>query len=203
MISFVKGRLASVAEGMAVIEVGGLGYEVHIPDNSLMYQKSEGEEVMVHTIMVVREDDISLYGFSDRDSLKMFKLLTTVNGVGAKAGMAILSALPMVELQKAILYEDAASLTRANGVGKKIAQRIVLELKDKIGGMGISESGISSSNVTVGVSTATNKRMEAVEALMSLGYSKSEAMDAVNSVAENDLDVEAYLKLALKQLNRA
>ena len=115
-----------------VVEAGGLGYEITVPANSSVYLAHEGEPVTVYTAMMVREDDVSLYGFGDKNELDTFRKLITVSGVGAKAAIAILSAMPLHEVHQAIILEDAKSLTRANGIGKKTAERIVLELKDKV-----------------------------------------------------------------------
>ncbi len=197
MLHYIKGTLAMHFAGGVVIETGGLGYEVHVPDNSSIYIAKEGEQVMVYTAMMVREDDISLYGFADKESLQLFRKLMTVNGVGAKAALSILSSLPVTELQKAIVFEDAAALTKANGIGRKIAQRIVLELKDKLDATEAISSGISSSDIT---NANKNEKGEAVNALMALGYSKSEAVEALAGIDESDLTVEEYIKRALKRL---
>ncbi|MDF3003461.1 MAG: ruvA, partial [Bacillota bacterium] len=133
MFHYIKGVAAMRFEGGIVIETGGIGYEIFVPDNSPVYLAESGQTVMVYTVMAVREDDVSLYGFHDKETLELFKKLITVNGVGAKAAMSILSIMPAGEIKKAIVFEDAAALTKANGIGKKIAQRITLELKDKMG----------------------------------------------------------------------
>lgn len=197
MLHFIKGILAMHFAGGVVIETGGLGYEVYVPDNSSVYLAKEGQQVMVFTAMIVREDDISIYGFADKESLQLFRKLMTVNGVGAKAALSILSTLPVMELQKAIVFEDAAALTKANGIGKKTAQRIVLELKDKLDATDAITGGVSASDIT---NANANEKGEAVNALMALGYSKGEAVEALAAIEENDLTVEDYLKRALKRL---
>lgn len=197
MLHFIKGILAMHFAGGVVIETGGLGYEVYVPDNSSVYLAKEGQQVMVFTAMIVREDDISIYGFADKESLQLFRKLMTVNGVGAKAALSILSTLPVMELQKAIVFEDAAALTKANGIGKKTAQRIVLELKDKLDTTDAITGGISASDIT---NANASEKGEAVNALMALGYSKGEAVEALAAIEENDLTVEDYLKRALKRL---
>ena len=148
MIGFVKGTLAEKGAGYVIIEAGGIGYEIFVPANSAAYLSSEGDEVKVYTMMSVREDDVSLYGFSRRGELDAFKKLISVNGVGAKAGISILSAFTLEQLQEAIAFEDAKALTKANGVGKKIAERIVLELKDKFAAS--VESGMESAAISDG-----------------------------------------------------
>ena len=148
MIGFVKGTLAEKGAGYVIIEAGGIGYVIFVPANSAAYLSSEGDEVKVYTMMSVREDDVSLYGFSRRGELDAFKKLISVNGVGAKAGISILSAFTLEQLQEAIAFEDAKALTKANGVGKKIAERIVLELKDKFAAS--VESGMESAVISDG-----------------------------------------------------
>lgn len=193
MIHFIKGKLAMHIHGGVVIENNGIGYEISIPDNSSVYKASEGDTVMIYTAMTVREDDISLYGFDNKELLYMFNKLISVSGVGAKAGLSILSSMPLDNLKKAIAFEDASTLTKANGIGKKIAQRIVLELKDKIQ-IGDSDYKEISSNVE-----NSDNKTEAVNALISLGYSKGEAIMALSKIS-GELTVEEYIKKALKSL---
>ena len=119
MIRFIKGIFHPGLSGSVIIETAsGMGFEVNIPANSSLYKNLEGEEVKVYTSMIVREDDVSLYGFSDKENLELFELLITVNGIGAKAGMSIMSALPPSELKRAIAMGDAKAISAANGVGK-------------------------------------------------------------------------------------
>lgn len=197
MLHFIKGTLAMHFVGGVVIETGGLGYEVYIPENSSVYLAKEGQQVMVFTAMIVREDDISIYGFADKESLQLFRKLMTVNGVGAKAALSILSTLPVMELKKAIVFEDAGVLTKANGIGKKTAQRIVLELKDKLDATEAITGNVSGVDIS---NSNPNEKSEAVNALISLGYSKSEAVEAIAGIEENNLAVEDYIKRALKRL---
>lgn len=197
MLHFIKGTLAMHFVGGVVIETGGLGYEVYIPENSSVYLAKEGQHVMVFTAMIVREDDISIYGFADKESLQLFRKLMTVNGVGAKAALSILSTLPVMELKKAIVFEDAGVLTKANGIGKKTAQRIVLELKDKLDATEAITGNVSGVDIS---NSNPNEKSEAVNALISLGYSKSEAVEAIAGIEENNLAVEDYIKRALKRL---
>lgn len=195
MFHYIKGVAAMRFEGGVVIETGGIGYEIFVPDNSPVYLAESGQTVMVYTVMAVREDDVSLYGFHDKETLELFKKLITVNGVGAKAAMSILSIMPAAEIKKAIVFDDAAALTKANGIGKKIAQRITLELKDKMGAVGglaeAAEKTVSDSG-----------KAEAINALISLGYSRSEAITALAEVNEEHLSVEEYIKRALKGIGR-
>ncbi|MBQ9972467.1 MAG: Holliday junction branch migration protein RuvA [Firmicutes bacterium] len=197
MLHYIKGKLMMRIDGGVVIETGGIGFEINVPDNSAVYLAQEGDNVSLFLNMIVREDDMSLYGFTEKEGLELFKKLITVNGVGAKAAMAILSVAPVSELRKAIVFEDADFLTRANGVGKKTAQRIVLELKDKIGDTAISSDMPVISDIS---SASGDARGEAVSALIALGYSREEAAGAVSAVTDQDLSSEDYIKRALKKL---
>lgn len=199
MIGFLRGVLAEKGDGYIIVDVGGVGYFVNVPANVNAYRRAEGEEVTVYTTMIVREDDISLYGFSGRGELDAFRKLITVSGIGAKAGISILSAFTLDQLKQAIAFEDAKSLQKANGIGKKTAERIVLELKDKFSMDGAAADGEASGGSAEAAAPASG-RAEAVSALMALGYSRAEAMSALSGVAEQDLTTEEYIKKALKNL---
>ena len=147
--------------------------------------------------MAVKEDDVALYGFEDEWSLDIFKKLISVSGIGAKAGLAVLSAMSAEEIKKAIIFEDADMLTRAQGIGKKSAQRIVLELKDKLGSPG--ENGYPQ-GVAAGGILGDNEKEEALNAMIALGYSRSEAAKAMAGIKEKDLTAEEYIRIALKKL---
>ncbi len=200
MLHYIKGTLAMKMEAGIVVEAGGLGYEISVPANSSVYLAKEGEKITVYTAMIVREDDISLYGFGEKAALETFRKLITVSGVGAKAALSILSAMPLHEVHQAITLEDAKSLTRANGIGKKTAERIVLELKDKFGtfeDVSMPEGGTESIDR---FNDPGDNRTEAVHALMVLGYTRGEAINALAAVKEQDLTTEEYVKQALKKL---
>lgn len=201
MLHYIKGRVADTFENGVVIENNGIGYELNVPSTSALYAALGGEAVTAYTAMIVREDNISLYGFDDRESLTVFRMLTTVSGIGAKAAIAILSALTSSEIKKAIVFNDPDTLAKAQGVGKKTAQRIVLELKDKVEASAFAD-GIENSEPSGGRDVLTGVT-EAVSALVALGYSKSEASEAVASTGlENGADVEEYIKAALKKLSK-
>lgn len=195
MIHYINGELAIKGDGYIVVETGGIGYTVYVPLNSRFYLKEIGENIRVFTAMTVREDDISLYGFEDHKTLEIFNKLITVNGIGAKAAMAIFSALTVEEIKKAIVFEDATILTRANGIGKKTAQRIILDLKDKFDDLNISSDANHDDIRTVNINIST--KSEAMNALMELGYTRAEAQSAVDNVADDNLTVEDYIKKAL------
>ena len=196
MIRFIKGKFYPQADGTVVIETNsGIGFSMMIPANCQLYKHYEGEEVKAYTYMAVREDDISLYGFSSTDELELYTKLISVSGVGAKVGIAIMSIMPVNQLKHAIASGDAKTIATANGVGKKTAERVIIDLKDKVGDADISGSGIAA--VTANI---TSERSEAVSALMSLGYSKTEADQAVGAVKDENLTAEQYIKLALKNM---
>jgi Holliday junction DNA helicase RuvA len=197
MISYLHGKLAYKLETSVVIDTGGVGYEVFMPSSSPVFLAREGEEVQAFTVMIVKEDEMSLYGFTDRESVRLFRQLIGVSGVGAKAAMSILSALSADEAVRAITFGDATMLTRANGVGKKSAERIILELSDKVG-----KAFGGGSATGAGASAGKNDpRAEAIEVLLSLGYSRSEAGAAVMGIeADGGLTPEAYVKAALKSM---
>ncbi|MBQ6497072.1 MAG: Holliday junction branch migration protein RuvA [Firmicutes bacterium] len=200
MIGFLRGLLAEKGDGYIVIDVNGVGYLVNVPANSRAYLSPEGEEVMVYTAMIVREDDMSLFGFSGKGELDAFKKLIGVSGVGPKAAIAILSAFTLDQLRETIVFEDSKSLTKANGIGKKTAERIVLELKDKFVKTGLSTMGSGGEGTAAMDAAFAGGRGEAISALMALGYSRPEATSALAGIKENDLSTEEYIKLALKNL---
>lgn len=201
MISYIKGSLGGRFDGGVIIEANGLGYMVFVPANSSVYLAEEGQIVKVFTKMILREDDVSLYGFSQRDDLKLFEQLITVNGVGAKSALSILSVLPSEEVKKAIVFQDPTLLTRANGVGKKTADRIVLELKDKLGALeDLTKAGIIGTGGSLEEGEFTDQRTEAFNALCSLGYSKAEAIQALSNINEEGLTSQDYIKKALNRL---
>ena len=206
MIGFIKGRIVFCEEGSILIDNKGIGYIVNVPDPSKFARLTdEASEVTVYTHMIVKEDDISLYGFKSRADLLIFKRLITVNGVGAKAALAILSIMQADELSKAIIFEDIDSITRAPGVGKKTAQRIILELKDKLGdisGLSAEETSFASEKgaQSDGTAATADARVEALQALLALGYSRTEAADALSRITEELDDVQDYIKKALSRM---
>ena len=197
------------AGGIVVETSSGIGFEINIPAGSPLYKYGEGEEITVFTAMIVKEDDISLYGFHNRESLDLFRMLITVSGIGAKGAMSIMGSMSSDELRRAILFEDVKEISKANGVGKKTAERLILELKDKIGKLGGMVEAAAGSSLGNGLSAgadagaeagANDARTEAIYALVSLGYSKAEAFGAVSKVPDEGLTGEEYIKRALKSL---
>ena len=203
MIAYLNGILAEIEEENIVIEVNGIGYNVRIPAGMAGRLPQIGEVVKLYTYTSVREDAIGLYGFLSRDDLNMYRQLITVSGIGPKGGLSVLSAMSADELRMAVISQDAKAIAKAPGVGTKTAQRIILELKDKISledtAMMREVNQVPQGSMRTGKSQA---QTEAVEALTALGYSPSEALRAVKAVLQEtpDLDVEALLKAALKKM---
>ena len=206
MIGFVRGTIDSVSENYVLLENNGIGYEIFVPASELEQLPHAGEEVRLYTYLHVREDAMQLYGFLTRDACDFFKKLITVSGVGPKAGLSILSTMDVDALRFAILAEDAKAISKSPGIGKKIAEKIILELRDKVDSDDFLSSGGVPDSVPVGGSAAaaasTDAAKDAIEALVALGYSSSDAMRAVKSVValNDDLDTESILKNALKTI---
>lgn len=198
MIASVRGKLIYSDNISAVVECGGVGFKCFITKSTLARLPKRGEEVILYTYLAVREDALDLYGFSDSDELAAFKLITSVSGVGAKIGLALLSEFSPSDLTLYIASNDAKMLTRASGVGIKLAQRIVLELKDKVGSLSSADAETVAAVGNANIGGATK---EAVAALVSLGYSQSEASLAVGRL-DPSLSAEELIKQSLKTLSR-
>lgn len=193
MIGFIRGDIEAIYEDKIVIDTGSIGYNVYVPA-SVIDRIKIGDEVTMYTYLSVREDAMNLFGFLSRDDLDMYKMLISVNGIGPKAALSILSYLSINDLKYAIVSGDASTISKANGIGKKTAEKIILELKDKID----SISGSRDDVVSIDTSESSNIN-EAVLALESLGYSKVEALKAVKASNAKD-PVEDIIKEALKHL---
>ncbi|WP_022759930.1 Holliday junction branch migration protein RuvA [Butyrivibrio sp. AD3002] len=204
MIAFVNGILDEKRDLQAIIDVGGIGYNVNISAYTADRLPSKGEPIKLYTYMSVREDAMNLYGFLTRDELDFFKLLISVSGIGPKGGQAILSVMTPDDLRFAIVSGDSKAISKAPGVGKKTAERLVLELKDKISDDDILSGKAGGNGENISVPGADEPSNEAVEALVSLGYGLSEASRAVRKVIGDGgaaaEDTEGILKLALKEL---
>ncbi|WP_262694787.1 Holliday junction branch migration protein RuvA [Kordiimonas aquimaris] len=206
MIAKLKGILDSAGEDWLIIDVGGVGYIAHGSSRTLGSMPRAGEAVGIHIETVVREDAITLYAFADIEERDLFRLLTSVQGVGAKVALAILSALSPTDLQNAIAAQDKTAVSRAKGVGPKVATRIVTELKDKVTGLifkpkGVQVSQAAASDQNMGGNAAL---ADAVSALVNLGYKPVDAHGAVaramNDLGE-DASVDALVPAALKELS--
>ncbi len=199
MIATLNGKLIIKELNYVVVECGGVGLKCFVTQNTHATIGNIGDNVFLYTYLSVREDALDLYGFSENSELEVFKLITSVSGVGSKIGLAILSEFTPDKIMLYIASSDAKSLTAASGVGIKLAQRIVLELKDKVGN--ITSADISFDIKSVGNATATSSTKEAIEALVSLGYTQSEASLAVGRL-DSTLDTNDLIKQALKTLAR-
>ena len=201
MIAYVNGILEDVNEENAVLDVNGIGYNIRISADTASRLPGIGEPVRLYTYTCVREDAFLLYGFLSKSDLDIFKKLITVNGLGPKGGLAILSVMDADELRYAIMSGDAKAISQAPGIGAKTAQRVILDLKDKIK---IDDTLINreiASTSGSGNTADTPQKREAVEALVSLGYGQAESMKAVNAVQGNEsMDSGAILKAALKKM---
>lgn len=206
MISYIRGPLTAIEEDVIVVEAGGVGMGIHVPLSVLDRLPGIGREVTVYTYFQVREDAMSLYGFLNRQDREMFRQLIGVNGVGPKAALGILSTMTPDDLRMAIVTGDAKAISRAPGIGPKTAQRLILDLKDKVsmeevlGNLALpSDGGASAALGTIGMGEAAK---EAVQALVALGYSNMEANKAVKQVEVTEtMTAEDVLKASLRYLS--
>jgi holliday junction DNA helicase RuvA len=187
MIAKIVGKIIEKDKGYVIIDVSGLGYQVFVSTNTLSDIDSNGE-VELWTHLVVRETLLDLYGFSNKDEKRFFEMLIGISGIGPKGALAILSLAPVATLEKAITSEDASYLTKVSGIGKKSAQKIILELKDKIG-RGSSEDGIG-----------LKEEAETIEALQALGYTLHDSREALKNVPNTTNGTNDRIKEALKLL---
>ncbi|MDR1541650.1 MAG: Holliday junction branch migration protein RuvA [Clostridiales bacterium] len=197
MIYYIKGTIERKMEGAAVIDNNGTGWLVSMSKSALSRLPEINAEAKIFTYMQAREDGISLFGFLSTDELKMFTLLISVSGVGPKVALSILDTASPAQVMIAIMADDAATLSQAQGVGKKIAQRISLELKDKI--KKTSEAAFASSGNQQSLAFSGD-RQDAIDALAALGYSQGEAVKAVMEVALENMPASQIIRLALKRL---
>lgn len=193
MISYVKGTVAYIGNDCIVVDNNGIGYNIQVSSSTASAVVME-KEVKIYTYMNVKENELSLFGFLTKEELNMFNLLISVNGVGPKSAVAMLGALSPSQLALAIATEDIKALSVGQGIGKKIAQRIALELKDKVGADTIT-TGVE---LVQKVDVATGERAEALSALMALGFTKNEAENAIKAVFVNGMATEEIISKALK-----
>jgi Holliday junction DNA helicase RuvA len=200
MISYIIGTISEIRDESLVLENNGIGYFISVP-SSMLDGLTCGDEVRIHTYMAVREDAIALYGFRTKDDLGVFRLLLGVSGIGPKGALTVLSALSADDLRFAVLADDAATISKVPGIGKKTAQKLILELKDKMDLQDAFEKK-AANTAAAGELPAGSPQSEAVLALASLGYPSAEALKAVRKVSAGDAadNVEELLKKALKEL---
>ena len=201
MISYVKGELIALEEDKAIVDVNGIGYGVYMSGHALGMLPSIGEEVRLHTHLNVKEDAMQLFGFLTRDDLQVFKLLIGVSGIGPKGALNILSQLSPDDLRFAVVANDAKTIASAPGIGKKTAEKLIIELKDKLSIEDVLNHTVNSEEKQESYSYANEMQSEAIQALVSLGYGNAESMKAVKKVTiTEDITVEEILKLALKNI---
>ncbi len=200
MLAFVKGKLDTVTGDYIIVENQGNGYEILVPGSVIQAMPQVGNEVKIYTYLYVREDVLQLYGFLTKDQLDMFKLLITVNGIGPKGALGILTVMDVDTLRLAILSDDAKSIAKSPGIGAKTAGKLILELKDKCHLEDILDSGGDRTS-PLAETADSGARNDAIQALVALGYSASEAAAAVRKVkVSEDMSVEDILKQSLKNV---
>lgn len=202
MIAYIKGILDTVEQDRIVVENQGMGYEILVPGSVLPQLPSVGREVKIYTYLHVREDIMQLFGFLSRDELNMFKMLITVNGVGPKGALGVLTVMDADQLRFAILADDAKSIAKAPGIGAKTAGKVILELKDKCDLEEVFESSFAKNGQgTAGQTAMSSASQDAIEALVALGYSAAEAAKAVGRCDyDENTTVEEILKQSLKNM---
>lgn len=202
MYAYIKGELAEKNIDHIVVEAGGIGYLIYVPAQSIDYLPDEGDQIKVYTYLYIREDAMVLYGFLTKDDLEIFKMLITVSGIGPKGGLGILSTLSADDLRFAILSGDSKTISKAPGIGAKTAQRVIIDLKDKMSLEEAFEKKLDNNADGVQKTLNSSIKNDAVMALSALGYSSAESLKAVSKVdITDDMDVEDVLKLALKNIS--
>ena len=207
MLAYIKGKLEMKMTGYVVIDVGGLGYKVFMTDSGIESLGDIGETVKVHTYYKVREDDVSIFGFNTLEELKMFELLISVSGVGAKTAITMLSACEPTQFAIAIISEDVNTLKQIPGIGAKSAQRIILELKDKIKKeqqiQELTRASKTTAKTKLEITIENNEKIdEAIAALQVLGYNKKEIEKAFAKIETADVSTEDLIRDALKILGK-
>jgi holliday junction DNA helicase RuvA len=201
LFAYIKGKLEYKHNDYIVIEANGIGYKVFTALSTIEAIGPIDKEVKIYTHLYVREDIMNLYGFLSQEELGMFELLISVSGVGPKAAISILSSISPSKFGLSVITDDVKTLTRAQGIGNKIAQRIILELKDKIKKEQLADPGAFSEEKDLR-GKESSRASEAISALMVLGYTALEASRSVSSVYSDDMDLESVIKGALKSLIR-
>lgn len=198
MYAFIEGKVCEKNAGELILLAGGVGYQINCSMNTLAAAPALGETMRCYTYLSVREDAMELFGFASREEKRMFLSLTGISGVGPKMALALLGSMPLKELNLAILLGDVTALSRAPGIGKKTAQRIALELKDKVSQEDVS--AVSVGGAAPVQSMAADCVTEALEALQALGYTPAEARNAVQSVRDQSDKTDELIKLALRSM---
>ena len=201
MYAFIEGKVCEKTAGTLVLLAAGVGWQLSCSNSTLQAAPAVGETMRCYTVLAVREDAMELYGFATREEKEMFQQLTGISGVGPKMALGLLGAMPLRDLSLAILMDDVAALSRAPGIGKKTAQRIAMELRDRVTQADVSVSAAAGAGGTPAPSDAGGDAvMEAVEALTALGYSSSEARNAISRVRDQSDKAEELIRLALRSM---
>lgn len=201
MISYVRGELVAIEEDKVILDINGVGFGIYMPAQAMSMLPPLGEEIRLHTYMNVREDAMQLFGFLTKDDLKVFKLLIGVSGIGPKGGLSILSQLSPDDLRFAVMANDAKTISSAPGIGKKTAEKLIIELKDKLSIEDVLNKAVENETATTVTNAGNEIQAEAVQALVALGYGSTESMKAVKKVLlDENTTVEDVLKQALKNM---
>jgi len=199
MFAFIEGEVCEKTNGALVLMAGGVGWQLSCSNTTLQAAPALGQRMRCHTFLSVREDAMELFGFATREEKEMFLQLTSVTGIGPKTALGVLGAMPLRDLSLAILLGDVTALSRAPGIGKKTAQRIALELKDRITQADVSQPAAGSASAPA-ASSGSDAMVEAIEALTALGYSSMEARNALSQVRDQSDRPEELIRLALRSM---
>lgn len=202
MIAYIRGTLEDLEEDKVVIDVGGIGYGVFMSGQSMSRLPNLGEEVKLYTYLNVKEDAMQLYGFLTKDELEVYKLVISVSGIGPKGGLSVLGQMTPNDLRFAVMANDVKAISKAPGIGKKTAEKLILELKDKLKFEDTLGGTMDGTSADTAAATGIGQiQKEAVEALVALGYGSTEALQAVKKAGVSEQSsVEDVLKQALKQM---
>jgi len=199
MYAFIEGEVCEKANGSLVLLAGGVGWQLSCSNNTLQAAPALGEKMRCYTFLSVREDAMELFGFASREEKEMFLQLTSVSGIGPKTALGLLGSMPLRDLNLAILLGDVNALSRAPGIGKKTAQRIALELKDKVSQADVSDAGSPAAPSTAAAATS-GAVAEAIEALIALGYSSTESRNAISQIRDQADTPEDLIRLSLRAM---
>lgn len=200
MFEYIKGDIVDIGEDYIVVENGGIGFRISTSKASMMDLGDDLKTRTIFTRLSVREDDMSLYGFTTKEEVDMFALLQTVSKIGPKVALAVLSTMNILDIKINILNDDIAALTKAPGVGKKTAERMILELRDKVH---IDDNAKVQNKINTGIDlNVSSSKDEVTEALLSLGYSQNEIFAALNKIDSSEKTTEELIKLTLKELSK-
>ncbi len=200
MYAFIEGEVCEKLNGSLVLLASGVGWQLNCSNNTLQAAPPVGEKMRCYTYLSVREDAMELFGFASREEKEMFLQLTSVSGIGPKTALGVLGAMPLRDLNLAILLGDVNALSRAPGIGKKTAQRIALELKDKISQADVSAAAAPSQGAVSAAALSSDAVTEAIEALIALGYSSTEARNAISQIKDQTDKPEELIRLALRAM---